>query len=268
MLFLFALSNYTKGVGKMNVLDSSRLFLKRNASTILTCVGSVGVVATSILSVKGASKAKARLEKAKEEKGEELTKKEVFIAAAPAYIPAVLSGAGTIACMFGANTLNKRQQASLVSAYAVLDTSFKEYKKKVEELYGEDADETVRSEIAKDKYENFDIVPTGEKVLFYDEYTQKYFEATMEEVIKAEYLLNRDLSFHGYAVLNDFYTLLDLPNVEFGDILGWNIGMIYDMQWYGWVEFNHRRVVLDDGLHCYILEILTEPIPNFDEEYY
>ena len=76
-----------------------------------------------------------------------------------------------------------------------------------------------------------------------------------------------DLSYHGYAVLNDFYTLLKLPNVEFGDVLGWNMGMVYDMQWYAWVEFNHRRVELDDGLHCYILEILTEPVPDFDENY-
>ena len=60
-------------------------------------------------------------------------------------------------CIFGSNVLNKRQQASLASAYALLDTSFKEYKKKVIDLYNEEADIEIRNEIAKDKYEENDI---------------------------------------------------------------------------------------------------------------
>ena len=252
----------------MNVLDYSKLFVKKNASTILTCVGGVGVAVTSVLAVKATPKALKLIENAKKEKGEELTKMEVVKVAGPAYIPAAVSGVSTIACIFGANILNKRQQASLMSAYAILDNSYKEYKEKVAELYGAEANDNVKSEIAKDKYEDCDVVPNKEKVLFYDEYSSEYFESTMEDVIKAEYLLNRDVSFHGYAVLNDFYKYLNLPSRDFGDVLGWNMGMVYDMQWYAWIEFNHRRVELEDGMYCYILEILTEPIPNFDEEYY
>jgi hypothetical protein len=41
--------------------------------------------------------------------------------------------------------------------------------------------------------------------------------------------------------------------------------MIHEYQWYAWVEFNHRKVVMDDGLECYIIEILTEPVPDFEE---
>ena len=245
------------------LLQSSKLFLKRNASTILTCVGSAGVVVTAVLSVKATPKAMLLLEEAKEEKGEELGKIEVVKIAGPAYIPAVITGASTIACIVGANILNKHQQSALMSAYALLDNSYKEYKAKVEELYGEDADAKVREEIAKDKYEKIDT--DEHKVLFYDEYSSKYFESTMEDVLRAEYILNRDLSYHGYATLNEFYDLLKLPNTDFGDILGWNAGMVYEMQWYSWVEFNHRRVELEDGLHCYILEILTEPIPDFED---
>ena len=50
----------------------ARPFIKRNASTILTVLGSIGVVATTITSVKATPKALRLIEDAKQEKGEEL----------------------------------------------------------------------------------------------------------------------------------------------------------------------------------------------------
>ena len=136
-----------------NLLSRSKLFCKRNGSTILTCIGGAGVVATTVLAVKATPKAIKLLEKAEEEKGEKLTKTEIVKVAGPVYIPTILSGASTIACIFGANILNKRKQASLMSAYALLDNSYKEYRGMVSELYGEEAEERIKSELAKDKYD-------------------------------------------------------------------------------------------------------------------
>ena len=62
-------------------------FIKRNASTILTCIGATGVVATAVMVAKEAPKALSLLEDAKEEKGEELTKWEKVKIAGPVYIP-------------------------------------------------------------------------------------------------------------------------------------------------------------------------------------
>lgn len=252
----------------MNVLQSSKLFMKRNASTILTCIGGVGVIATSATAVKATPKALRILEQVEQEKGEKLTKLEIVKAAAPVYIPSILIGASTIACIFGANALNQRQQAALMSAYALLDNSYKEYKEKVNELYGEDADKNVREGLAKDKYETGKYPLEGDKVLFYDEYSKEYFETTMEKVLKAEYLLNRDFAYHGYACLNELYALLGLPQTPYGDILGWSTDTVHEHQWYTWIDFNHTKVTMDDGLECYILEILTEPIPDFEYDYW
>lgn len=44
------------------------------------------------------------------------------------YSPAVAIGASTIACIMGANALNRRQQVALTSAYALDQNSYKEYK--------------------------------------------------------------------------------------------------------------------------------------------
>lgn len=247
-----------------NLLQSSKIFLKRNASTILTCVGSVGVVATSVMAVKATPKALTLLENAEEKKGEKLTKLETLKIAGPSYIPAIIIGTSTIACIFGANILNKRQQAALISAYALLDNSYKEYINKVNELYGEDADGNIREEIAKDKYKDSDIETEDDKLLFYDEYSMKYFNATMEDVIRAEYEVNRLLAEHNSVFLNEFYDLLGLPKMDYGEVLGWSSYELMESTWKPWIDFNHRKVELEDGMECYILEILTDPIPDFE----
>ena len=56
---------------------NARLFAKRNASTVLTCLGGVGVVATTVLAVKATPKALQLIEEEKQKKGEELSKWEV-----------------------------------------------------------------------------------------------------------------------------------------------------------------------------------------------
>lgn len=245
-------------------LGKSRLFLKRNGSTILTCAGGVGVVATSVMAVKATPKALYLLEQAREEKGEDLTKLETIQVAGSVYIPSIIMGVSTIACIFGANALNKRQQAALMSAYAMLDSSYKEYKNKVKELYGQDADQMVKNSIVKDKYEKEDIVLDDNMKLFYDEFSGRYFESTTEDVIRAEYELNRELASYGGVYLNRFYELLDIEEIDGGEKLGWSASMLSETYWAYWIEFDHTKVVMDDGLECYIISTRYEPTVDFD----
>ena len=248
------------------LMQHSKMFLKRNSSTILTCVGGAGVVATSIMAVKATPKALRLLDAKTEEKGEKLTAWETIKIAGPSYIPSVITGTATIACIFGANALNKRQQAALMSAYALLDNSYKEYKNKVGELYGEDAKDRVREEIAKDKYVDEEVSLTDDnKQLFFDEYSGRYFEATMEDVIKAEYNLNRKLADWYGVYLNEFYEMLGVDPVDYGDHLGWNSAEVYDTQWSNWIDFNHKKVTMDDGLECYILSWSVDPTFGFED---
>lgn len=248
------------------LLRQSKVFLNRYSSTILTCVGGAGVVVTSVMAVKATPKALKLLEQAKDEKGEELTKLEVVKVAGPVYIPSIVMGVSTIACIFGANVLNQRKQAALMSAYAVLDNSYKDYRNKVEELYGEEADAHVRSEIVKDKYEEENVEVDDNKQLFYDAFSERYFESTMENVIRAQYAINRKISLWGGADLNEFYEALDIPPVDYGKHLGWSSGSLMEMAWSDWLDFDHEKVVMDDGLECYIITISVEPM--FDYEYY
>ena len=248
-----------------NVLHRSKLFLNRNGSTILTCLGGAGVVATTVMAVKATPKALMLWEEAEKEKGEELTKLEVIKVAGPVYIPSILVGASTIACIFGANMLNKKQQAAITSAYALLNNSYKEYKNKVEELYGEETSNTIRNEIAKDNYDPEEVVTVDGEQLFYDLYSERYFESTIEAVQRAEYRINRHLAMRDYAYLNVFYEELGLPPIDSGYKLGWSTGACLDIYWQTWIDFSHEKVTLDDGLECHIITMQTEPIIDFEE---
>ena len=248
-----------------NLLTSSKRFITRNAPTILTVVGGAGVVATSVLAVKATPKVLTILKEAEEEKGEELTVMEKVVVAAPSYIPAIVTGAATLACIFGANVLNKRQQASLASAYAMLDASYKEYRKKVDELYGEDADAHVREEISKDKYIEKDIPKHDGKLLFFDEFSGRFFHSTLEKVQNAEYLVNRDLVMQYYSTLNDFYGYLGIPHVDGGHDIGWSTYMNDQAYWQEWVDFSNVKTVTDDGVEYYIVRMYQEPMVGFED---
>ena len=246
------------------IVQKAQIFAKRNASTILTALGGVGLVATTVMAVKATPKAIELIKQAEEEKGDKLTRLEVVQTAGKVYIPTIIVGASTLACIFGANALNKRKQAALMSAYALLDSSYKEYKNKVNELYGEDAGRGVQASIARDKYDD-SVEIEDDKELFYDAFSGRYFNSTPYDVLRAEYNLNRKLSVETRAYLNDFYMWLNIPPIDAGTELGWSYGILESRYLASWVEFDHEKVVMDDGLECTIIRMRYEPVTDFDD---
>lgn len=115
-----------------------------------------------------------------------------------------------------------------MSAYALIDTSYKEYKGKLKELYGEEVHQNIVNSIAIEKVDDVaihaehlctscDLISEescGEPVLFYDEHSNRYFESTIEQVIAAEYHLNRNYILRGYSYLNELYEFLGLESTE------------------------------------------------------
>lgn len=225
------------------------------------------MIATSVMAVKATPKALLLLEEAKKEKGEDLTKVEVVKTAGIAYIPAAIMGASTIACIFGANILNKRAQASIASAYALVNESYKEYRAKVKELYGEEVDTHIKNEIAKDKYEETDIKIEEENELFYDEYSRRYFQSTLAKVKEADYKINKIISADGGAYLNEYYDLLGIPHIDGGDKLGWSSVGLSEMAWESWLDFYYGKITMDDGTECNSIVMSTEPFVDFEEFY-
>ena len=247
------------------LMTKTQNYAKKNAPTILTCIGGVGVAVTTVSAIKATPKALQILEAAKEIKGEELTKFEKFKMVAPVYIPTIIYGATTILCIFGANVLNKRQQAGLVSAYALLDNSYKEYKKKVIEIHGEDGELEIVEAIIEDKYEEEKPSTESDEMLFYDKFSDQFFHSTMNDVMAAFYQINRHVNTNYCATLNDFYNYLNVTPIDSGHVLGWSVGMNSEAYWQEWIDFGIEEMTMDDGTICHTIIIYQEPMADFDE---
>lgn len=255
--------------------------LRKASPTILTCIGAVGVVATAVLAVKATPKALRLIEIAEDHRHDDdpnwtwspLTKSEIIKTTWKCYVPAVMTGAATIVCIFGANTLNRRQQASLASAYALLNRSYNDYKRKLKELYGKEAHDNIMKALAVEKSKDVYIHNCGflcdssldfedakeEERLFYDSFSKRYFQSTIGRVLQAEYHLNRNFALMGGCIgVNDFYEFLGIDTVKELETYGWWVSD--DLYW---VDFNHVKTVVDDGLNgeipCYIVEMVFEP---------
>lgn len=240
----------------MNFRYAISNFFRRNGGTILTCLSSIGVIGTAYLTGKAAIKADKELKTL----GEEAPLKEKIRTAAPIYILPAAVGTATIACMFGANGLNRKQQASMLAAGALLEQTYQKYKDKAEELLGKNvveanmADE-VPPELNKDEH------------LFYYNYYEdgdhpeygSYFNCTIEDLLKAEIETQRQFILCGYVTLNFFFDKLGLKPVEGGDNLGWSAELGHEYYGYSWVDFEHFDTTLEDGLECTIITTPFNP---------
>ena len=239
-------------------------FLKKNSSTILTYLGVTGVICTAITAVKCTPKALTLIEKKKDElEVEKLTIGETIKATWQCYIPTAFISLSTITCILGANSLNKRSQAALISAYSLLDRSFKEYKETTNDIYGKDADKKIREAIAKNNYSKLPFKVSDEKQLFFDMFSDRYFESSLMELYRAEYELNRGYAKFGYCCLNDFYDLIGIDRIKGGYDVGWSMDASNMFYGYDCIDFEHELVLLEDGLECYIIIMPHPPTADY-----
>lgn len=266
-------------------------WLKKNTSTILTCLGAGGVVATVALAIKATPKALDKIQCAQVDKGEEILHKlregaleksdagyilpkltaiETLQACWKEYLPTVAVGTGSLICIFGANVLSRRQQASLASAYAALESAYQGYRRKVCSILGPDTDAMIEKAVEQEKQDIEDDLPPWDEVqTFYLPCCGKaaFFERTMEEVVQAEYHINRNLVLRGEVTLNEFLSFLGLDAVEEGDVIGWDCYIGETQYGYRWIDFNHRHYVTDDGLTVCSIDTPFAPHSLDDPEY-
>ncbi len=250
--------------------------LKRHTPTILTAVAAVGVVTTGVLSGKASIKASRLLEAEKAEKDADLTVLETLRIVTPTYVSTVCVGTATLACLVGVGVLNRRNQTAVAAAYGILDANFKSYRKAAKEVFGEDADEKIIAEVAKSTYlhgngmfssgviydAKFDM--SSEEILFYEEYTGRYFQSTMPAVMNAQYHLNRNLMLRGDATVNEFFEFLGLEQTPNGDNIGWDLGQMWEQEC-NWLDFENRLTSLEGGIECYIIAYGYDPALLEDE---
>lgn len=244
--------------------------LQKTLPIVLSVMGSIGVIATAVLTAKSTSKYEEDMylcDVEEMDRKEEITVKIKI--AVKDYAPAISIGIITIACIVGSNVINSKQQASLIAAYGLVQKTHKQYRRKVMELFGEEADKKIEEEIAVDKADEVSIygdflatrasrLPSvrSEPMLFYDAFSKRFFEAPLEQVLDAEYHLNRNYLIFGFETVNEFYEMLGIPGIERGDDLCWEPLDFENM----WIDFDHEEKVLKDGRKYISISMMCEPV--------
>lgn len=229
-------------------------WIKENAAALLSAAGAMGVAATAVLTAKAVPKADDAIWLARQEaiaRDERPTWRETVLPAVPAYLPAIAMGAGTIGCILGANALSRRQQAALTSAYAALEAAFQTYRERAAMLGGSELDRAIADADERERADREDDNPPWDETqTFYLSCAEKpiFFERTMEEIMAAEYCINRNFVLRGNVTLNELLAFLRLEPVEDGENIGWDQYIGESLYGYSWIDFVHRHYTTDDGL--------------------
>lgn len=247
-----------------NVVTSKagRQLLKgqKHSPAILFGAGVIGVVATTVMASKATLKLEAVLTENEQKQGQahdmhELArlgkeekysntdyKKDLAILKTQLvkdcvrlYAPAVGLGVVSIAALTGSHVILTKRNTGLMAAYAALDQSFKEYRKRVEEKFGPEADVEAKfgaedREIAEDT-ENGTEVRTIRSALGVSQYARFFDQMCSSWKPQPEYNLvfiraqqqwaNDMLMARGHILLNEVYDMLGIPRSKAGAVVGW-----------------------------------------------
>lgn len=217
------------------VLSRAGDTLVKHSPAILTGVGCAGVVSTCILGCRATIKATRVIEELEPNqigfgdcKYEEPTLKEKFLLTWKLYIPTVISGAASIACIIGANSVNSKRQAALASLYAISETALKEYKDEVKAKLKpkqlNDIHESVVEKTLDDHpvIDNEVILTDKGNMLCFDSMSSRYFRSDIETIRRVQNDLNESCIKADWMNLNDFYFSLGLEGIKYGDEMGWS----------------------------------------------
>lgn len=237
----------------------------KHSPEILAGVGVVGVVGSLVMACKATTKlsdildeSKEQLDKIKEvaadpayeekysqddaKKDTTITYVQTAMKVTKLYAPSVILCAGSLGCLLASNNILKKRNAALSAAYMTVDKSFKEYRKRVADRFGEEVEKEIRynikaEEITKVDEDGNEVTETV-KVMdgtddpnSYSDYARFFDESCAAWQNDAEYNLtflkaqqqyaNDLLKSRGRLFLNEVYRMLGIDETKAGQVVGW-----------------------------------------------
>lgn len=210
-----------------------RVSLSKHSPEILIGIGITGMITTTVLAVKATPKALNLMdEKKKELDVEKLTPVEVVKTTWKCYLPAVITGTVSTACLIGSHSVNAKRNAALATAYKLSETAFAEYREKTVETVGEKKERAIRDKISEEQIKNNpidrnNVIITGKgNTLCFDPLSSRYFYSSIDKLNRAANKLNHSIHTNPFDTgvsVNEFYDEIKLPHTMTGDTLGWNL---------------------------------------------
>lgn len=254
-----------KSIG--GIANKAIMNFKKHSPEILVVAGILGAVTSAVMACKATTKVSKIIEDTKETidiihdgidngeiRGNEYTsddgKKDITmtyiqtgIKFVKLYAPSVILGALSLTSILASNNILRKRNVALGAAYAAIDKSFKEYRNRVIERFGEKVDTELKYNIKAKTFETSEVDPeTGEEhkvektVMVADPNLQSdyavYFDSKSRNYennldynrmfLKAqEAYANDRLQARGHLFLNEVLDDLDLPRTPAGQIVGW-----------------------------------------------
>lgn len=262
------MKNKTEIMKSVNGVASKTVMkLKKHSPEILVVAGIAGTVVSAVLACKATTKVAEILDETKGTldtihegmetgaiNGQEYTtedgKKDTVVVYAQTgmklaklYAPAIILGTLSITSILASNNILRKRNVTLGAAYAAIDKSFKEYRGRVIERFGEQVDTELKYGIKAKKFEEIEVDPeTGKEkkvkktVMVADPNLQSdyavYFDSKSRNYetnpdynrmfLKAQQAFANDkLQTRGHLFLNEVLDDLDLPRTPAGQIVGW-----------------------------------------------
>lgn len=174
-------------------------------------------------------------------------------------LPTVGSFMVGTACVIMSDVCSARIIRASNIAYKRLAANFAEYKAAVIGACGAGANELAMKKAAETHAPDTEEKLEAGYYHFYDTFSRNDFVAKMENVIAAEYEINRQLSREGFVSVNDFYELLEINHIAGGNELGWDVGELADYCGEYWLEFMNVEHVEEDGTKWYSIHYAYDP---------
>lgn len=244
--------------------------VKKHSPEILAAVGVVGVVASTVMACKATTKlseilddTKESIEKIKEVEQDpkyedkynsEDAKKDLTIVYVQSgvkivklYLPALAIGTASLGCLLASNNILRKRNAALSAAYMTVDKSFKEYRKRVAERFGDEIEKEIRYNIKAQQIEETVVDEDGNETTvvsevkavdpnMYSDYARFFDESCAAWQNDPEYNLmflkaqqayaNDLLKSRGRLFLNEVYRMLGIDESKAGQVVGW----VYDAE--------------------------------------
>lgn len=239
---------------------------KKHSPEIFIISGIVGGIAAAVMACTATTKAGKVIDKAKddldmihaaidgrvpakENYAEEESKKDITkvyvstgLSLVKLYAPAVVLGGLSITAILYSNNILRKRNVALAAAYATVDSSFKDYRNRVIERFGDEVDKELKYNIKpltvqeKTVDENGNEVVTEKTVKVADPGEHNMYTRIFDEsscywsktpdynqmfLIGRERYANDKLNAQGYLFLNDVLEMLDLPRTKEGQMVGW-----------------------------------------------
>lgn len=233
--------------------------LSKHSTKILTGLGIAGMCTTVVISVKATPKAIELIENKKKEEGVDgLSPFETVKTAYKPYIPAIVLGIASTACLIGANSVSSKKTAALAAAYEITKTTFSDYKDRVVETIGEEKSKAIKEQMAHDKNDTqpapmTQVVLTDTNIVHcIDNTSGQEIDINFNKIKEVENKLNSDLLSDDYVSLNTYYEYLGLTTTSLGELLGWYINN-------GKLEIVTWPATNSKGLPCLILDFNINP---------